>query len=155
VRDLRESSVDKAEEERSSNVKIPRCNGWQPGTRHRSLQTSVARLCFAALVIQPPLQKQFSGLVVGHGNLLVACVKITSYDYPAAAGSAPFSEPWSLALPSLLGGRSRQRHLISLPFRARWVPGLSAFLDIIFLSKLLASSFDCSVAHGDRRVFSR
>jgi hypothetical protein len=32
---------------------------------------------FAALVIQTPLEKQLSGFVVGHGDLLVACVKIT------------------------------------------------------------------------------
>ena len=44
-----------------------------------------------------------------------SCVKITSYDYPAAADSAPFFRALVVQqLPSLLGRRSRQRHLISL-----------------------------------------
>jgi hypothetical protein len=29
------------------------------------------------------------------GDLLMACVKITTYNQPAAAGSTPSSEPWS------------------------------------------------------------
>ena len=62
---------------------------------------------------QTLLEKQLSCFVVGHGNLLIACVKITTYNDPAAVGSAPFSEPWSLAQPSLLGRGSRRRHLIS------------------------------------------
>ena len=33
-----------------------------------------------ALVVQPPLQKQFSGFVVGHSNLLKARMKITTYN---------------------------------------------------------------------------
>jgi hypothetical protein len=32
------------------------------------------------LVIQAPLEKQLSGFGVGHGYLLVACVKITTYN---------------------------------------------------------------------------
>jgi hypothetical protein len=47
---------------------------------------------FAALMIQSALD-QFAGLVIGHGNLMVARVKITSYNQHR---SAPFSEPWSL-----------------------------------------------------------
>ena len=37
--------------------------------------------------------KQLFGFVVGHGDLLIARVEITTYNDPAAAGSAPFSEP--------------------------------------------------------------
>jgi hypothetical protein len=40
-------------------------------------------------VIQAPLGQFTSGLIQ-HRNLLVARVKITSYNHPAAAGSAPF-----------------------------------------------------------------
>jgi hypothetical protein len=59
------------------------------------LQTPVERLGFAALVIQPPLH-QFTAGLVHPVNLLVACVKITSYNQPAAAGSGLLSsEPWS------------------------------------------------------------
>src|SRR6266404_1394631 len=39
---------------------------------------------------QPP--EQLAGLFPGHGNLLIACVKITSYNQHC---SAPFPEPWS------------------------------------------------------------
>jgi hypothetical protein len=48
----------------------------------------------AALVAQSPLD-QLPGALVQHGDLLTARVKITSCNQPAAAGSAPFSEPWS------------------------------------------------------------
>jgi hypothetical protein len=38
------------------------------------------------------VEKQLSGFFSGHGNLLIACVKITSYNQHC---SAPFPEPWS------------------------------------------------------------
>src|SRR5260370_15982316 len=79
---------------------------------HRFLQTAVERMSSAALVVQSPLEKQLTGLVVGHGNLLIACVKITTYNQHPSA-------PLFLALvveqlPSLLVRRSRRRHLIRL-----------------------------------------
>src|SRR5690242_21676898 len=60
----------------------------------------------------PPPLDQFARLVVQHRNLLIARVKITSYNQHR---SAPFLRALVvLAQPSLLGVRSRQRHLISL-----------------------------------------
>src|SRR5208283_122698 len=59
------------------------------------LQLFVTSCGVTALVIHAPIEKQLSGFVVGHGDLLVACVKITTYNNLAAAGSSPFSEPWS------------------------------------------------------------
>jgi hypothetical protein len=64
---------------------------------------------FAVFVLQPPLD-QLPGGIVHHRNQLIARVKIASYNDHR---SAPFSEPWSLALPNLLVRRSRQRHLIN------------------------------------------
>src|SRR2546427_212883 len=58
----------------------------------RTLQVPVERVGFAALVIQSPFEKQLSGSFPGHGNLLIACMEITSYNQHC---SAPFSEPWS------------------------------------------------------------
>jgi hypothetical protein len=46
----------------------------------------------AALVIQSPLEKQLGSSFPGHGNPLIACMKITSYNQHC---SAPFPEPWS------------------------------------------------------------
>src|SRR6267142_3353704 len=57
-----------------------------------TLQTAIKRVGLAALVIQSPLREQLAGLFSGHGNLLIACVKITSYNQHC---SAPFPEPWS------------------------------------------------------------
>src|SRR5882672_2253405 len=57
-----------------------------------TLQTAIKRVGLAALVIQSPLREQLAGLFPGHGNLLIACVKITSYNQHC---SAPFPEPWS------------------------------------------------------------
>ncbi len=45
-------------------------------------------------VVQPAFG-QLAGDIIHHRNLLVARMKITSYNQPATAGSAPFSEPWS------------------------------------------------------------
>ena len=58
----------------------------------RTLQAPVERVRFAALVVQSPLDEQFGSLFSGHGNLLIACMEITSYNQHR---SAPFSEPWS------------------------------------------------------------
>src|SRR6266478_1158289 len=60
---------------------------------HWRLQTPVEGVGFTALVIQPPLEKQLAGLFLGHGDLLIACMKITTYNQHC---SAPFPEPWSL-----------------------------------------------------------
>src|SRR5208282_3303583 len=59
----------------------------------RTLQTPVERVSFAAFVVQSALNKHLRGFFSGHGNLLIACMKITSYNQHC---SAPFSEPWSL-----------------------------------------------------------
>jgi hypothetical protein len=61
---------------------------------HGPLQTAVKLLGFSAFVVEPPLG-QLASAFLHHCDLLIACVKITSYNHPAAAGSAPFSEPWS------------------------------------------------------------
>ena len=91
---------------------LNRVSGW-PSPRTRRRRSSV-RVSFTALVIQAPLEKQLSDLVVGHGNLLIACVKIASYNqHLINIARLLSSEPWSLALPSLLGRGSRRRHLIS------------------------------------------
>jgi hypothetical protein len=45
------------------------------------------RLRLAAFMVQAPLDEQLGGFLSGHGNLLVACVKITSYNQHR---SAPF-----------------------------------------------------------------
>ena len=42
------------------------------------------------LMSREPSFSQLSGGLVHHGDLLIARVKITSYNEPAAAGSAPF-----------------------------------------------------------------
>ena len=52
-------------------------------------QTAIKRVGLTALVVQPALD-QLSGGFVHHGDLLIARVKITTYNEPAAAGSAPF-----------------------------------------------------------------
>ena len=46
-----------------------------------------------ATEIGPPLKEKLSGFVDGHGNLLRACLKITTYNNRR---SARFSESWSL-----------------------------------------------------------
>ena len=56
------------------------------------LQTPLERVSFAAGVVQTALNKGLAGLFSGHGNLLVACMKITSYDEHARLRS---SEPRS------------------------------------------------------------
>jgi hypothetical protein len=43
-------------------------------------------------VIESPLDKQLSGFFSGHGNLLIACMKIAPYNQHC---SAPFPESWS------------------------------------------------------------
>src|SRR2546426_3756763 len=87
-----------------------RTSGFDAYT-NRLLQTAVERMSFAAFVVQSPLEKQLSRGFFRHGNLLIACVKITSYNQHC---SAPFPEPWSFQqLPSLLGRRSRRRHPIT------------------------------------------
>jgi hypothetical protein len=53
---------------------------------HRLRQSAVERLGFPVFVLQPSLQ-QFSRGIVHHGNLLIARVKITSYNEHR---SAPF-----------------------------------------------------------------
>jgi hypothetical protein len=53
----------------------------------RTLQAPVERLRLAAFVVQSALHQQFCGFFSGHGNLLIACVKITSYNQHR---SAPF-----------------------------------------------------------------
>jgi hypothetical protein len=53
----------------------------------RTLQASVESVCFAALVVQAALAKHLAGLFSGHGNLLIACMKITTYNDHR---SAPF-----------------------------------------------------------------
>jgi hypothetical protein len=58
----------------------------------RTLQVPVKRVGLTALVIQSALDKQLAGLFSGHGNLLIAGMKITSYNDHR---SAPFPEPWS------------------------------------------------------------
>src|SRR5690348_16820448 len=50
-------------------------------------QTPVERVSFAAFVVQAALDKRLAGLFSGHGNLLIACMKITSYNDHC---SAPF-----------------------------------------------------------------
>jgi hypothetical protein len=68
---------------------------------HGSLQTAVEGVGLTTLVVQPPLEKQFSGLVIGHGDLLVASVKITAYNQHC---SAPFFRALVVEQqPSLLG----------------------------------------------------
>src|SRR5487761_896953 len=59
----------------------------------RTLQAPVERVSFAAFVVQSALHKHLCGFFSGHGNLLIACMEITSYNQHR---SAPFSEPWSL-----------------------------------------------------------
>jgi len=59
---------------------------------YRSVKIAVERLGLAALVIQAPLEKQLSGGFFRHGNLLIACMKIATYNQHC---SAPFPEPWS------------------------------------------------------------
>src|SRR6266849_6539392 len=46
----------------------------------QTLQTPVERLGLAALVVQAALDKQLAGLFSGHGNLLIACMKIATYN---------------------------------------------------------------------------
>src|SRR5258708_21354800 len=59
----------------------------------------------------PALEKQRYRFVVGHDNLLIACMKIATYNDHR---SAPFFRALVVEqLPSLLGRRSRRRHLIS------------------------------------------
>src|SRR5437899_9163094 len=87
---------------------------------HRSLQIPVERVGFAARVLQTPLEKQLTCFVVGHGNLLIACVKITSYNNHR---SAPFFRALVVEqLPGLLGSRSRRRHPIKLTFSEVYSP---------------------------------
>src|SRR5260370_4214582 len=68
---------------------------------HGYREIAVERVGFAALVIQTPLEKQLPGGVLGHGNLLIACVKIATYNDHR---SAPFFRALVVEqLPSLLG----------------------------------------------------
>ena len=57
------------------------------GGDSRALQAPVERMGLAALVIESPRDKQFGGLFSGHGNLLIAGMRITSYNQHR---SAPF-----------------------------------------------------------------
>jgi hypothetical protein len=90
----------------------------------RSTNRSVGHPRFSAFVVEPSLHQLSRGLV-HHGNLLIARVKITSYNQhcsapffraPVSGSGGPTGVPrpdlGRLALPSLLGRRSRQRHLI-------------------------------------------
>src|SRR6266849_9184914 len=79
---------------------------------HRPLQAAIKRVGLPALMIQTPLGEQLSCCVVDHGDLLVACVKIASYNKhrPSPLFRASAVEQ----LPSLLGSRSRRLHPISL-----------------------------------------
>src|SRR5438105_1038881 len=74
--------------------------GFNPHS-HRTGQRSVKSPRFAALVLQPALD-QLAGLVVQHGNLLVARMQITPYNLHVL-GSFPPSLG-CLSAPSLLGG---------------------------------------------------
>jgi len=56
------------------------------------VKIAVERVGFAALVIQAPFEKHVSSGFFGHGDLLIACVKIATYNQHC---SAPFPEPWS------------------------------------------------------------
>jgi len=53
----------------------------------RTLQTPVERVGLAAFVIQAPLEKRVRSTFPSHGDLLIACMKITSYNQHC---SAPF-----------------------------------------------------------------
>ena len=55
----------------------------------RLRQTAIERVGLTALVVRPALD-QLSGGFVQHGDLLIARVKIATYNQPAAAGSAPY-----------------------------------------------------------------
>jgi hypothetical protein len=68
-----------------------RPGGFHPHA-HGSRQITIERVGFTAFVVQPPLEKQLSGLLFGHGDLLIACVKITAYNQHC---SAPFFRAWS------------------------------------------------------------
>src|SRR4029077_13011379 len=51
----------------------------------RRLQTPVERVGFAAFVVESPLDQQLCGFFSGHGYLLVARVKIASYNQHCSA----------------------------------------------------------------------
>ena len=85
--------------------------GFHPH-EYRLVKTAVERLGLAALVVEAALDKQLAGLFSGHGNLLIAFVKIATYLMIIARLLS--SEPWSsYSCQSLPGRRSRGRHLIS------------------------------------------
>jgi hypothetical protein len=70
-------------------------------------------------VVQPPFEKYLSGFVVGHGNLLIACMKIATYNNHR---SAPFFRALVVEQqPSLLGPRSQRRHLLRQMDEGWWV----------------------------------
>jgi hypothetical protein len=52
---------------------------------NRLLQTSVEHFDFSTFVIQPSLTEQLARLIVGHGNLLVARMKIATYNHHRSA----------------------------------------------------------------------
>src|ERR1700694_154977 len=80
----------------SSDVRLRRTESEattrKPGTRRRKPDGRNLFEGLAALVVQPSLD-QLSGGFVHHSDLLVALVKITTYNEHC---SAPFSEPWSV-----------------------------------------------------------
>src|SRR6202011_4725425 len=78
----------------------------------RLAQAAVEGVRLSTFVVESSLD-EFAGGFVHHGDLLIACMKIATYNQHC---SAPlFRALVVLQQPSLLGGRSRQRHLISPP----------------------------------------
>src|SRR5690242_9908180 len=88
------------------------------------LQTPLERVSFAAGVVESPIEERLAGLFSGHGNLLIACMKITSHnDHCSApffrASVVPTANSFrglqvQTPSPGLLGARSRRLHPISL-----------------------------------------